>query len=139
VHVDVLMSRDLVVVAMDDSLATIKKLFDQHGFHHLLVVENSELCGIISDRDVFKALSPKLGTAAESDQDLASLNKRAHQIMSRKLITLTLGSGVHAAIDVFNQHKISCIPIVDENNVPVGIISWRDIMRVIGQNRASKS
>jgi acetoin utilization protein AcuB len=139
VHVDVLMSRDLVVVAMDDSLATIKKLFDQHGFHHLLVVENSELCGIISDRDVFKALSPKLGTAAESDQDLASLNKRAHQIMSRKLITLTLGSGVHAAIDVFNQHKISCIPIVDENNVPVGIISWRDIMRVIGQNRSSKS
>ncbi|WP_082793705.1 CBS domain-containing protein [Zhongshania aliphaticivorans] len=32
-----------------------------------------------------------------------------------------------------NQNKISCIPIVDSEEAPVGIISWRDIMRELGK------
>jgi acetoin utilization protein AcuB len=131
-----IMSTSVVTVAMDDPLARIKDIFDRHGFHHVLVVEQGRLVGVVSDRDLLKALSPHLGKASETARDLASLGKRAHQIMSRNLVTLTADADIHDAIQTFNRGRVSCIPIVDADNRPVGIVSWRDILRAIAPRRA---
>ena len=37
--VETIMSRKIVTVEMDDTLARIRNVFQQHGFHHLLVVK----------------------------------------------------------------------------------------------------
>ena len=34
-------------------------------------------------------------------------------------------------IKIFNKHDISCIPVVDDEHKPVGIISWRDILKTL--------
>lgn len=128
-----LMSRDIVAVKMDEALSRVKELFEETAFHHLLVLENGRLLGVISDRDLLKSLSPKIDTAAETTQDLASLNKKAHQIMTPKPISLNLNSNVREAVEIFNQNPISCIPIIDDDDKPVGILSWRDIMRELGE------
>lgn len=127
----------LATVSPDTSLAEVKRIFEVAAFHHLLVVENKVLVGIVSDRDLFKALSPNLGTASETRRDTATLNKKVHQIMSRQLWNLRPEQSVYDAIELFLQQKISCIPIVNEHNQPVGIISWRDILRLLaeGKNR----
>ena len=124
-----IMSAKPVTVEMDDRLGAVKEIFDALRFHHLLVVENDRLFGVLSDRDLLKALSPNLGTAAQTDRDVASLNKRVHQIMTRKPITLHPENSVMEAIQVFNTHRISCIPIVDREQRPVGVLSWRDVLR----------
>jgi acetoin utilization protein AcuB len=80
---------------------------------------------------LWKALSPNLGTSRESYIDLATLKKRVHQIMSRDPITLKPDAAVQEAIRVFNSHRISCIPIVDDDFKPVGIVSWRDILKAM--------
>ncbi len=98
----------------------------------MLVVGDKKLFGVISDRDVLKSISPNIGKASENSRDLATLNKRAHQILTRKPVTLLPDATVHDAIAIFNQYRISCIPIVDENNQPLGILTWRDIMKVLG-------
>ncbi len=126
-----LMSKPVTTVQMDDSLRVVKEIFDNCRFHHLLVVESGQLFGVISDRDLLKALSPNIGTAAETAGDAAILNKRVHQIMTRKPVTLVQDAGIFDAIDIFNKHRISCIPIVDDERKPVGIISWRDILEAL--------
>jgi len=118
---------------MDDPLSTVKEIFDNTKFHHLLVVEGSKLYGIISDRDLLKSLSPNVDAIAATDKDLASLNKKAHQIMMRKLITIDESSSIKDAIELFNNNKISCIPVINTNNEPVGMLSWRDIMKELGR------
>ncbi len=137
-QVDKMMTKKIVTVEMDDSLNVVKEIFDNVTFHHLLVIESGKLTGIISDRDLFKAISPNLGTVAETTKDLANLNKKAHQIMSRQPITLTEDASVYTAIDIFNEKGISCIPIVDAENKPLGILSWRDILRTLADNRKRK-
>ena len=134
-NVDKIMTKKIVTVEMDDSLSLLKEIFDNVHFHHLLVVEAGKLHGVISDRDLLKVLSPNIGTMAETTKDLASLNKKAHQIMSRQPITLTEGSNIYDAITIFMEQSISCIPVVNPENKPVGIISWRDILRVITAKR----
>lgn len=133
-----LMSKNLVVVQMDDHLGKLKAIFEETRFHHLLVVEGERLYGIISDRDLLKSLSPNIGTMAATTKDMASLNKKAHQIMTRRPIFLREDATIDDAIGIFNQKKISCIPIVDNTEAPIGIISWRDIMRELGKTLHTK-
>jgi acetoin utilization protein AcuB len=127
-----IMTFPVVSVTMDDRLGTLKDIFDAKGFHHLLVTgEDRKLCGVISDRDLLRALSPHVGTLSETARDSASLNKRAHQIMAHKPVTLTADHTVAEAIGLFLERRISCIPIVDDDFVPVGIVSWRDVLRAV--------
>ena len=133
-----LMSTNLVVVQMDDHLGKLKAIFEETRFHHLLVVEGERLYGIISDRDLLKSLSPNIGTMAATTKDMASLNKKAHQIMTRRPIFLREDATIDDAISIFNQNKISCIRIVDNTEAPIGIISWRDIMRELGKTLHTK-
>jgi acetoin utilization protein AcuB len=114
---------------MDDSLQSLRELFAATGFHHLVVVNDNILKGIISDRDLMKAVSPFVDTISERMLDRATLDKKAHQIMTREVITLTSKDSIYKAIALFNQNKISCIPILDEKKHPVGIVSWRDVMK----------
>lgn len=126
-----IMQSRVVTVDMDSSLWEVKMIFDNTKFHHLLVTENDLLAGIISDRDYLKAASPNLGSDTASSKDLATLNKRAHLIMSRKLHTLTSDHSIVDAIALFNHQSISCIPIINADRKIEGIISWRDIMKVM--------
>ena len=128
-NVSEIMSKNVVSVEMDDMLSEVKAIFENTRFHHLLVIENSKLMGIISDRDLLKAISPNVGTPAASKSDEASLNKRVHQIMSRNPITLSADATVEDAIEVFNQNQVSCIPIVSREQEALGILSWRDILK----------
>ena len=136
--IEKLMSKPIVTVELDDTLKVVKHIFENAKFHHLLVVENDKLYGVISDRDLLKAISPHIGTPNETPHDTVTLNKKVHQIMTRKPITLPPQADVYAAIKIFNQHSISCIPIVNDAGRPVGIISWRDILKAIEANHNKK-
>jgi acetoin utilization protein AcuB len=133
-----IMSTPVVTVTLDTTLRMVKQIFENAKFHHLLVVEKGKLYGVLSDRDLLKSISPFIGTLQETAHDKFTLNKKVHQIMSRKPITLTPSADVYMAISVFNQHNISCIPIVNEKDAPIGIISWRDILRIIEINHNQK-
>jgi acetoin utilization protein AcuB len=127
-----IMTARVVTVEMDDRLEAVKEIFDTMNFHHLLVVDqHKKLSGIVSDRDLLRALSPYVGSAAETARDLATLNKRVHQIMSRNPITLQPQSGIAEAVNLLLAHRISCIPIVDDDFRPVGIVSWRDLLKAL--------
>jgi acetoin utilization protein AcuB len=127
-----IMTTRVVTVEVDDRLSVVKNIFDAVKFHHLLVVgEDKTLRGVISDRDLLRALSPYVGTSAENARDAATLNKRVHQIMSRKPITAKPDETVAAAIGLLLEHRISCVPIVNAQFEPVGILSWRDVLRAV--------
>lgn len=128
-NVGQIMSAHPVSVGLDDSLGAVKDIFDNAKFHHLLVIEDGKLFGIVSDRDLLRHISPNIGTNNYTPKDLDTLKKRVHQIVTRQPITLHPEATIADAVAIFNTHRISCIPIVDNNNAPVGIISWRDIMK----------
>ena len=45
------MSSNIITIGMDNQLGKVKKIFEEMKFHHLLVVENRQLMGVVSDRD----------------------------------------------------------------------------------------
>jgi len=126
------LTRHVVKVSMDDTLQTIKELFESHRFHHVLVVEGRKLVGVISDKDLLHNLSPFVGnTFNERTQDVATLHRRVHQIMTRDPVTAREETPLHEAVQLILKHNISCLPVVDEHSHPVGIVTWRDILRTL--------
>ncbi len=137
--VDEIMTRAIVTIKMDDSLKLARDIFGRTKFHHLLVVEGKVLYGVLSDRDLLKAVSPNIGTVSETVKDTATLNKKVHQIMTRKPVTLHPQSSVNHVIDVFNSYTVSCVPVVDDECKPVGIVSWRDVLASFDENKVKAS
>ncbi|MFB0998672.1 MAG: CBS domain-containing protein [Colwellia sp.] len=125
------MSTNLITLDMDDDLEKAKAIFDQHKIHHILVLSDEVLVGVITDRDIYKHLSPTIGTKNETPRDHSSLHKKIHLIMNRDLTTASESATLNEAALLFYDNHISCLPIVDDKMQPLGIISWRDILKVI--------
>ncbi len=126
-----IMSRRVITVGLDDELATLRKLFDTHGFHHVLVVDGHRLAGVISDRDVLREVSPFIDTLGERTQDLATLRKKAHQIMSRSLVVAHRDDSIADAVARMLDHSVSCLPVVTNEGSVEGIVSWKDLIRTL--------
>ena len=128
-RLDSIMTRRVVTVGMDDTLATLWEVFHHERFHHLLVIEHDELRGIISDRDLLKASSPFVNTFAEQKRDLMIWRKRAHQIMTRKPITITEDASWEDAARLMLRANVSCLPVVSSDGQIEGILTWKDLLR----------
>lgn len=124
-----IMSTNVVSIDPDVLLSDLQNLFNNVSFHHLIVTEENELLGIISDRDLLKSISPYVGTPSELPRDSATINKHAHQIMSRKPVTINSNSSVECAIEILLKHNISCLPVVDKDHKIEGIVSWKDLIK----------
>lgn len=131
-------SREVYSVDMDDELSKVKDLFSEHKIHHMLVTDGGKLIGVLNDRDLYKQLSPTLGTAKETHSDIELLHKKVHLIMNRNLVTITADTSINQAVLKLNDNKVSCLPIVDEKNRPIGIITWRDILGMVAKQYRHK-
>lgn len=132
------MTRHPVTIGLDETLRSARARLEHIKAHHLLVVEGEVLVGVLSDRDLLRALSPALGTLSESARDTATLDKKVHQVMSHHPVALQVDSPVIEAIDLLLTRNLSCIPVVDERLRPLGIVSWRDLLKAMRTLLAAK-
>jgi len=130
-NVSEIMTREVITIEVDEHLRKARHLFAQHGFHHLPVVEGRKLVGVISDRDLLRSVSPFISKLSERTQDMATLNRRVHQIMTRKLVTVSREATVEDAAQVMLENHVSCLPVVTEDRRAAGIVTWRDLMRAL--------
>ena len=133
-----IMTEKVLKVRMDDSIGTMWDIFENVEFHHLLVVEERKLVGILSDRDILRVISPFLHTLSEKDRDLTILNKKVHQIMTRKPITVGKNTSIEEASRLLLEKNISCLPVTSPEGEIDGIVTWKDILKFYLQERNIK-
>ena len=113
----------------EDSLRTAASLFEREHFHHAIVMDRGRVFGVVSDRDILKAISPFAGNPIlERSQDASTLKKRLHQIMSRKPVTIRPDCGISAAAEMMLTQRVSCLPVVSDDGSLVGIVTARDLV-----------
>ena len=126
--VDSIMTREVVTVQGDTALTDLRALLHDRGFRHLLVVENGDLVGVISDRDVLQALSPFLDTISEERRDVQTLARPASEIMRHDPVTITSDTGIEEASQLVLDHNISSLPVVEDGEI-IGIVTTKDLLR----------
>lgn len=116
---------DPVTVTTDASVSDAKNLMSRHKIGGIPIVGKAgELVGILTNRDLrFEAAS----------------NRKVSELMtSENLITAPVGTTLEQARDILQQYKIEKLPIVDKGGKLVGLITYKDIMRVKDYPNACK-
>jgi acetoin utilization protein AcuB len=124
---------------MDDSIEIVRDIFNNFEFHHLLVLENQKLAGVISDRDFLKTLSPFLDTPSQKRRDFAILKKKAHQIMSRTLLTIDAETSIEEAGNLLLENNISCLPVISPQGSVEGIVTCEPFQFTLNKQEVSGS
>lgn len=129
--VDRIMSGRVAVLTFDDTVLTVRGIFDSVRFHHLPVVdEQGSIIGIISDRDFLRLVSPFFGTVNEQSRDKEIMTRKVGMIMTRNPICVGPDTTVVDAVKLMNGERISCLPVVEHGSKKLmGLITWKDVVR----------
>ncbi len=106
------------------------KLMQEHGFRRLPVVDDAgKLLGIVAERDLLYA-SPSPATSLSVWELNYLLSKlKIERLMTKDVITTTPDALIEDAACLMVQHKIGALPVVDENDHVVGIITETDVFK----------
>jgi CBS domain-containing protein len=88
----------------------------------LAIMDGPELAGIVSERDIVRALAEGADPEAVAVADVMSPDPRY----------LTLGDSATGALEIMLHAKVRHLPVVDEGEL-VGILSIRDLARALTQ------
>lgn len=127
-----LMQTEVVTLAEGDRLDLADTIMRLGRIRHLPVISNGRVVGILSQRDLFRAaISTALHLRPEAEREW--LGKIAiREVMVRPVITATPGMSVREAVGLMLEHKIGCLPVV-ENGELVGLVSETDFLRLLAR------
>ncbi len=138
-RVEELMTSKVFTVEQDDLIDRVFFLVHYERIRHLPVVEKGKVIGIVSDRDLYKALGPKSNSSAIEEAtgtnttELHVVSKKVRHIMRRGVITVHRDTSAADAAALMADNRIGALPVVDKNNKLVGILSSTDILRVFSK------
>ena len=112
------MSRDILTVPADERLADAAKRMVARGVGAVLVLDGEELHGILTERDLMKAVA-----AGYSD------DAKVADWMTRHPETIEADDSTEHAAALMIHGGFRHLPVLDEGRV-AGIVSIRDLMRV---------
>jgi CBS domain-containing protein len=115
------MTKDLVYCLPDETVANVAQLMKKEDIGPVLIVDNEEnktLVGIVTDRDL------ALKVVGEGRDPK---NTRVEDVMTVKVVTSRAGDSVENAMKAMAQYQLRRIPVVDDRNRLVGIISQADV------------
>lgn len=130
ISIATIMSKELITVSPETSLAEIKHIFDNHTFHHLPVVQSGgKLVGIISKEDFARAAYMlSLNTSGQAYSHLEYTTLTANDIMTIYPVFLEPNDTIGLAADIFLANKFHALPIIDGGQL-VGLITTHDLVQ----------
>jgi CBS domain-containing protein len=120
------MSRDLLSVSPGDSLSEVAQRMVDRDVGAVLVMDGGELSGILTERDVLQAVAAGI----EAETVVADWMTRDPETMGPDDTTQ------HAAVLMIHG-GFRHLPLVEGSDV-VGMLSIRDLMRVVLDNAAPR-
>ena len=125
------MSKEVITVDADDTMQNAIYILQEQNIKMLPVMDGANLVGIITDRDLKKA-SPSDATTLDMHELLFLISKiKVRDLMKEPVFTARPDDTVEEAAALLLEKKISGLPVIDENNRLVGIITRSDIFRVL--------
>jgi CBS domain-containing protein len=111
------MTKNVATVSPNQTVQEAAQIMSEKNIGALPVVENGQVIGMITDRDI------TLRTSAQG-KDPASI--RVSEVMTNRVVTGTPDMSVQEAAKVMAQHQVRRLPIV-ENNQLQGMVALGDI------------
>lgn len=117
-----LMSKNLVTVEKGTSVKAALEIMERNAFRHLPIVnDEGKVIGILSDRDFL----------AVADFE----NMKVDVAMTTIVLTVPADASIKKSVTTMVERKISCLIVVDERGLPIGIVTTDDILKEFAKSQ----
>lgn len=114
------MTGKVVTLSPHHSFSDAANLMNDRYFRHCVVVDtHGQIVGIISDRDILRALA----------RNTNARSKSLDQIMTHNPITVRRTTPIAEAVGKIVSKRINCLPVVEEDGSVCGIVTSTDLLK----------
>ncbi|EGJ49945.1 CBS and ACT domain-containing protein [Desulfocurvibacter africanus] len=126
------MNTPVITIGPDESMMKASKLLKDKNIRRLPVVDDTgKLIGILSDRDI-KEASPSKATTLDVHELYYLLSEiKVKDIMTKNPVRLKAEDSVEKAAVLLSEKSLGGLPIVDDNDSVVGIITEKDMFDIL--------
>lgn len=123
VYATQIMSKKLQTLSPANKIKDARDLMITYNINHVPIMVDNVMTGLISNIDIDNNKSSE-------DQEI-----RLHKVMSKTVLCASEGTPLRHIIKVFYHENIRCLPIVDNNMFTAGVITLKDILKWIVDNK----
>lgn len=126
------MTKEVVWVSGATSLREAADLMKVRKIRHLPVMDENQLMGVVTDRDVRQAMPARAASVEGHDPQNVLDKVYVHDIMTARVVAVSPDVSIPKAADLMCRNKIGCLPVLDEEAL-IGIITESDILRAVAE------
>jgi acetoin utilization protein AcuB len=115
------MTREVQTISPETPAGDAWELMRRKGIHHLVVMADSEVKGVLSDRDA----GGRSGASIRA-------RSRVSDLMSAPVVTVEPDTTIHRTANLMRGRTIGCVPVVNGRRL-VGIVTIADLLKVLGR------
>jgi len=120
-----IMTENVVCISPDQYLLDVKHIYEKKKWHHHIpVIENEELVGMVSLIDFMYNISG----AGINDDNIIYKELKVKDIMTQKPFYLTTNATIEDVAKVLAEGYYHAVPVLEDNRI-VGIVSTADIIK----------
>jgi CBS domain-containing protein len=121
------MTKDPLTLTPNETIGQADELMNTNRIRQLPVVQEKELVGIVTDRDIRSFLNGSFLESVEAREE--GLNTKIREIMTTEPMTVSPDDDLQEAVELMIDQRIGGIPVVDKTEGLVGIVTYVDILR----------
>lgn len=124
------MSTTPITIMPDTPFMGAVRLMNKYRFRRLPVVdEEGRLIGIVSERDLLFALPAPTTSPSSLELDYLISKLKIRDLMTQPVVTIRADEPIEEAARLILENKIGGLPVVDEEQYVIGVITETDIFR----------
>ena len=134
--VEDIMSHDIKTLTLDDTVEGCLKFMKDYKVRHVPIIdiptekeEKPYFVGVVSQRDVFRQISPYVGKIGEEETDLKAMRQTLGQIVTRNPKSVSPQTPIPDMITFMVEDRIDMVPVLDDGDM-VGMVTSADIVKL---------
>ena len=121
------MTKSVLAVETFDSIAVARQLMAKHRVNQLPVLDNDNLVGIVTDRDIRDAYPTSLMIDRTKEIDKFAEKVTVETVMTHDVFIVQPDTPLMTAVALLRRHRIGSLPVMKNKDL-VGIITRSDIL-----------
>ncbi|TXB66325.1 CBS domain-containing protein [Phaeodactylibacter luteus] len=125
-----IMSTPVITVSPSDTMDEVQAIFRKNNIHHIPVVEQEKVVGIISQSDYLRlqhGFTLFKTRHSETYNDAIMRSLLVGEVMTRQVATLAPDDSLEMAAGFFRENLFHALPVVDKGRL-IGILTTYDML-----------
>jgi CBS-domain-containing membrane protein len=125
------MTTEVLFVDANETMDKVETVFNTHPIHHLPVLNNGQVVGMLSKTDYLKILHGLTLFKSKKSEEVNKALLRSllvKEVMTHPAVTIGPERTLQFAADIFKENLFHAVPVVDDEGELLGILSTFDLL-----------